>query len=45
MRKADLHSWKKDVMSGEVTVDISERREEISELVVEIAGKTLVRKV
>jgi len=45
MRKADLHSWKKDVMSGEVTADISERREEISGLVVEIVGKTLERKV
>ena len=32
-------------MSGEVTADISRRREEISRLVIEIVGKTLERKV
>lgn len=32
-------------MSGEVTADISEHREEIYGLVVEIVGKTLERKV
>ena len=45
MKQVDLHSWKKDVMSGEVTADISERKGEISGLVVEIVGKKLVRKV
>ena len=32
-------------MSGEVTADISERKEEISGLVVEIVGKILEQKV
>jgi len=45
MKKAGLHSWKMDVMSREVTVDISELKEEISGLVVEVVGKILERKV